>query len=119
MHSSILSLVNHGCNGTHNIAADDSFDDITEVTADSRKLLDGYPALHYSKGRWENVFNPIVERHLPHLIGGYDVATRDISKGEEIFENFLATVSTQDDWTYWVEHLRAACEAERAAASSF
>jgi hypothetical protein len=118
MHSSLLSLANHGCNGTHNIAADDSFIDITELTVDPTKLHGCHSSSKCSKGRWENVFNPIVERHLPHLVGGYDIATRDISKGEEILENLLEVIKTQDDWTYWVEHLRASCLADSAASSS-
>jgi hypothetical protein len=56
-----------------------------------------------------------VERHLSHLVGGYDIATRDISKGEEILENLLEVIK---DWTYWVEHFRGSCLAESAAASS-
>jgi len=108
IHSSILSSVNHGCNGTHNIAADPSYA-ITELTADPSTL----PSVHYSKGSWENVFNPVVERHLPHRIGGYDIAVRDISTGEEILDNYLASVSTAEDWAALVSQLRSSCEAER------
>lgn len=115
MHSSILSLVNHGCHGTHNIGADLDDESITEETADAEKMPAGHLAARYSKGRWENIFNPIVERHLPHLIGGYDVALRDIAKGEEILENLLSGVNTQEDWKYWVEHLRRTCGAERTS----
>lgn len=99
--------MNHGCNGTHNIAGDPSYD-ITEITADPTKL----PSAHYSKGRFDQVFNPVVERHLPHFIGGYDTAIRDISEGEEILDNFLTSVSTEEDWELLVRQLRSMCEGE-------
>jgi len=117
MHSSILSLVNHGCNGTYNIGSDDE-ESITEETADAENLPYGHSARQYSKGRWENVFNPIVERHLQHLIGGYDVAIRDIAKGEEVLENVLSDINTEEDWKYWVDRLQKICQAEHISSMS-
>ena len=113
IHSGILSLANHGCNGTHNIAADPSYN-ITELSADPSKL----PNAHYSKGHFDRVFNPVVERHLPHFIGGYDIATRDISKGEEILDNYLTSVSTEEEWEGLVMQLRSMCEAENMTKES-
>lgn len=102
--SSLIGLINHGCNGTRNVGTDPSFE-MTEFTVDPSRM----PESHYPKGYWKDVFNPVVERHLAHLIGGFDVACRDIKAGEEILENYLALVTSEDDWESTVNDLIDKC----------
>jgi len=71
--SNILSLANHGCNGTHTITVPyPSCRGLTELTVDPSKLPTTY-ARYNSKGSFSSsqLFNPGVERHLPLLTGGY------------------------------------------------
>jgi len=112
--SNILSLANHGCNGTHTITVPyPSCRGLTELTADPSKLPTSN-ARYNSKGRFPSsqLFNPVVERHLPHLTGGYYIADRDLSAGDEILDNYLASVTLKDNWENVVKELRRLCEGE-------
>lgn len=110
----MLSVLNHGCNGTQSIlVSDPSCLNLTELTADPTKLPAG--GSHYNSiGRFPStqLFNPVVERHLPHLLGKYFIAQRDISAGEEIVDNYLTSISLQKDWEDVVKRLRNLCEEE-------
>jgi len=71
--SNILSLANHGCNGTHTITVPyPSCRGLTELTVDPSKLPTTN-ARYNSKESFSSsqLFNPGVERHLPLLTGGY------------------------------------------------
>ena len=112
--SNILSLANHGCNGTHAITVPNpSCRGLTELTADPSKLPTSN-ARYNSKGRFPSsqLFNPVVERHLPLLTGGYYIADRDLSAGNEVLDNYLASVTLKDDWENVVKELRRLCEGD-------
>lgn len=92
---------------------DPSCQDLTELTADPTKLPNG--GTHYNSiGRFPSaqLFNPVVERHLLHLVGKYFVALRDISAGEELVVNYLSSTILQKDWEDVVTRLRYKCEEE-------
>ena len=97
--------MSHGCDGSFNINADPSVK-ITENTVDP----DNPPEFQYSKGQSKTCFNPVIDRHLPHLVGGLDVALRDIEAGEEILDNYLTLVSSKADWKDLVKRLKEECK---------
>mmetsp|Transcript_35793 Transcript_35793/g.35996 ORF Transcript_35793/g.35996 Transcript_35793/m.35996 type:complete len:82 (+) Transcript_35793:125-370(+) len=70
------------------------------------------PEFQYAKGSFKTLFNPVIDRHLPHLVGGLDVALRDIEAGEEIFDNYLTLVSNKADWKELVKGLKAQCKSK-------
>lgn len=88
-------------------------EDLTELTADPTRLPKGGTYFN-SIGRFPSaqIFNPVVERHLLHLVGKYFVALRDISAGEELVVNYLASITLQNDWEDVVNRLRNKCEEE-------
>jgi hypothetical protein len=106
-----LLFVNHGCNGSWNVNSDAAWD-LTEVDADPDNMVDRT----FAKGKGGEIFNPVIARHIPHLIGGYDVATRDIKAGEEILDNFLTTVSSAETWAEVVKDLQKLCKGQESAA---
>jgi spermidine synthase len=108
--SSLLMFINHGCNGTWNVNSEDSWT-LTEQNADPEH----FETRTYSKGSAGHVFNPVIARHLPHLMGGYDIATRDIQAGEEILDSFLTTIGSAESWAEVVKELRAACKLQESS----
>eukprot|EP00591_Stephanopyxis_turris_P010009 CAMPEP_0195509728 /NCGR_PEP_ID=MMETSP0794_2-20130614/2585_1 /TAXON_ID=515487 /ORGANISM="Stephanopyxis turris, Strain CCMP 815" /LENGTH=880 /DNA_ID=CAMNT_0040637019 /DNA_START=160 /DNA_END=2802 /DNA_ORIENTATION=+ len=113
VHSSILAFVNHGCNGLYNINSDSNFE-MTEGNANPKEM----PSAHYPKAYWKDVFNPVAERHLPHMIGDIDIALRDIKAGEELLDNYLTSVSTEENWAYIVDDLVALCEKQSSTSAA-
>eukprot|EP00978_Attheya_sp_CCMP212_P001313 scaffold2735_cov61-Attheya_sp.AAC.9 len=103
--SSILTFVNHGCNGTYNMGSETS--GWTEWTVDPMK-----PPPESLSGTTNSVYNPVNDRHLYQLMSGSDFTLRDIKKGEEILDNYLAFTGSAADWTTDVNDLRAQCSGE-------
>jgi hypothetical protein len=102
---SIMTFLNHGCNGTYNLRMPVPYS-FTEFTAD----LTAYPdELEYT---FENeVHNPFVARnHLLYQHGG-ETVDRDIKAGEEILDFYL-NYYTEEIWERGVTELRAQCLAQ-------
>lgn len=100
--SSILTFINHGCNGTYNHAhLGDSYE-LHEFSADVSKMPE-----EYQEDR--SVYNPVRDRNIPFWSSSLDFTTRDISAGEELLTNYLAFVGHASDWKYDLLHLRAQC----------
>jgi hypothetical protein len=104
--ASILTFLNHGCNGTYNLRMAEPYS-FTELTADPTTYPD---ELEYST--FENqVHNPFVSRnHLLFQHGGETVG-RDIKAGEELLDFYL-NYYTPDIWERGVTELRAQCLAQ-------
>jgi hypothetical protein len=94
-----LNIVNHGCHGTHNIIA----------TTDDKYHDDDQYHGHSHGDYFSQTFNPVVERHLPHITGGHDVTRHDIYAGQEILSNYLTTAVTSDGWTSVVQDITTVC----------
>jgi len=105
-YSSFLSLINHGCNGSYNVNSNVD-GTITEDNADPSNM----PSITYGKGYSKRVINPVRARHIPHLIGGYDIALRGIKAGEELLDNYLSSIATEESWAETVELLKKFCAA--------
>lgn len=78
--SSIITFVNHGCNGTYNVGVKTDYNEFSSNLDAPTDDLDGRSHTGTS------VFNPVVDRHL--FFGG-DESLRDIKAGEEILDNYL------------------------------
>jgi len=99
--SSIMTFVNHGCNGTNNVGL---VSEITELTAD----LNFMPEEFVAKGH-STLYNPAADRHLPHYIAGAEISFRPIRAGDEILDNYLAFIAVPSFWMDDVEDLRSQC----------
>jgi hypothetical protein len=98
--SSLLTFVNHGCKGTYNVGIDTDFD---ESTADTSLIPD---ELNGKSHQGISTFNPVVDRHLTHT--GF-MSTLDIKAGEEVLDNYLLFISSEEDWANDVIDLRNQC----------
>lgn len=83
--SSIITFVNHGCNGTYNVGEKTDYDEF------SAKLDEPADALNGRSHTGTSVFNPVIDRQL--FLAGGDVSIRDIKAGEEILDNYLVRVA--------------------------
>jgi SET domain len=103
---SILTFLNHGCNGSNNLSPVEPFF-VTEMTADLKKLPDG---LEYSPFE-QAVYNPFARRNHLNFMHAGDVAGRDIKAGEELLDSYLSYY-TIHEWERAVLSLRAQCLAQ-------
>mmetsp|Transcript_937 Transcript_937/g.1444 ORF Transcript_937/g.1444 Transcript_937/m.1444 type:complete len:866 (+) Transcript_937:187-2784(+) len=106
--SSMQTFVNHGCNGSFNIAGTllKASQTITEQNA---KESDQY-SFHDNEVDWDN-YNPRRLRHLHHLSSTFEVALRDIKAGEELFTDYLS-FAEGDEWWTDVQDLKRWCSGE-------
>lgn len=95
--SSILTFVNHGCNGKYNIGEATEFD---ESTADATLIPDAV------LGKKEAKFNPLVDRHFLH---SPVQALKHIPVGAEILDNYVSFTADQDFWSSDIVSLRDQC----------
>ena len=96
--SNVMCFLNHGCDGTHNLAYDIS---VTELTADRSVPED--IALH--QRRYGNEYNPAAERHPESMIRATPL--RDIKAKEELFINYLAVAGVM--WYPFVQQMKSEC----------
>lgn len=98
-----MTFTNHGCKGTYNTGEDTG--DLTEFTADLKEMP---YALHMDReGKF--VYNPVADRHLRMTISGKEKTIREVKKGEEVLDNYLAFVGHASDWESDVQMLRDQC----------
>jgi len=108
--ASILTFANHGCNGSHNIdqwtsPRDTEGNFITEENFSMERLK--------VERVDREVYDPYVDRHLPHIINEIEYATRDIVAGEEILCNYVDYTSNDEELGADVALLRAVCNGEK------
>jgi len=100
---SILTFMNHGCNGTHNVG--ETIGNWTESSASLESMpqeLDGTARSN------DYLFNPAFERHIRYHVL-LDQARRDIKTGEELMVNYLGYIGDPKDWEYDIKHLLSQC----------
>lgn len=92
----LFIVIDHGCNGTSNYGYvyDEDAERFTEANADSKNLTEVAEHLINKAG----AYSPVFERNLKHALNSGDYALRAISKGEEIFTDYLAFVGDPDAW---------------------
>uniref|UniRef100_A0A7S4SHD5 SET domain-containing protein n=1 Tax=Ditylum brightwellii TaxID=49249 RepID=A0A7S4SHD5_9STRA len=97
--STILTFVNHGCNGTYNAAT------VTSTVTEMTTGVDEFDEAFFMN----DPYNLVVARHLPHNQNSGDVALRDIKAGEEILNNYLDFSTDEENWKDYVRNLRNQC----------
>ena len=101
--SSIITFVNHGCRGTYNVGIETELDEFSANPEEPVEALDGRSHTGTS------IFNPVIDRHL--LMVG-DMNIKDIKKGDEILDNYIAFVGSIEEWEEDIEGLQAMCKGE-------
>ena len=97
---SILTFMNHGCNGTYSVGF---ATEVTEITADETKMPPSLASFSLETAK----DNPFIDRnYLVHLHTSRTL--RDVQAGEEVLENYLA-FHTDEDWEAGVKAIRAQC----------
>lgn len=93
---SIMTFVNHGCNGTYNVGTKLNE---TELTVDIGQV---------SFEVWNDgneVYNPFDERQFPFWQCNKFVTLRDMQANEELLDNYLV-FGGDSDLTDWEQNLR-------------
>jgi hypothetical protein len=98
-------FINHGCDGSNNVGHDLT---ITENTADHEVIPE--ELLRQYSGK-ENIYNPARDRQV-HFYSSA-IPLRDISQGEELFDNYLGMAGlTKTGWAEDVKGLQKQCKGE-------
>lgn len=98
--SSIITFVNHGCRGEYNVGLETEEDEFSADPDEPIELLNG------KSHTGTSIFNPVIDRHLSH---SGDMSLEDIEEGDEILDNYLAFVGSEEEWEEDIEHLRSVC----------
>ena len=107
--SSIITFVNHGCKGEYNVGIET---DVDEFSADLDEPIEG---LNGKSHTGTSIFNPVIDRHLLSHVG--DLSIEGIDAGEEILDNYLAFVGSEEDWEEDIRGLRRMCKGMRVEGS--
>jgi len=113
------TFVNHGCNKTFNFG---SVFYVFDLRAGIVKSEYEYLLLSEEEADPNNppedeettkdLFNPLIDRHLEHSASSYEGSISPISKGEEIFCNYVFYIGV-DSWNYGIRDLRSQCRGEK------
>ena len=108
---SILTFVNHGCNGTFNMLDWSAFrswrnDKEGVIVTEMNATVDDYESYR------ENMYDIFTDRPIAHSALSYAVASRDIKAGEEITSNYIFYVSGLEAWIQQSEDLKSICSGE-------
>ena len=97
--ASLLTFVNHGCNGTSNVGI--GFN-VTEVNARDEFMPLELQSRPHGK---DFIYNPIEERNSFYT--KYMKPVGNIAMGEEILTNYLSYVGGDQFWSYTIAELRS------------
>lgn len=98
---SIMTFINHGCNGTYNMGTVTS---VTELDADP---IDFPPELlNYILET--TVYSPFIDRNNLVYLNGHDFLRRDVLKGEELKDNYLSYLN-EYNWQSGLADYKAQC----------
>ena len=105
---SILTFVNHGCNGTFNMLDWSAFrswrnDKEGVIVTEMNATVDDYESYR------ENMYDIFTDRPIAHSALSYAVASRDTKAGEEIT---IFYVSGLEAWIQQSEDLKSICSGE-------
>lgn len=113
--SGLSTFMNHGCNKTFNFGSIfyvlDHKAGLNESDYDylmlSEEEVDPNNNPNQEDGT-DYLFNPLLDRHLEHSFEG---SIEDITKGKELFSNYVHYYSAES-WRYGIEELRSQCRHE-------
>jgi hypothetical protein len=61
---------------------------------------------------FKDLFDPLTDRHLEHMQSSYEGVISDVSKGQELFCNYVF-FTTANTWKYNILELRSQCRGEK------
>jgi hypothetical protein len=67
------------------------------------------PEFFIDMGLRRSAYNPVMDRNMRGIMCSVSRALRDIKAGEEILDNYLAFVGSEDDWEEDIRSLRNQC----------
>jgi hypothetical protein len=59
----------------------------------------------------KDLFDPLYDRHLEHMQSSYEGIVSNVSKGQELFCNYVF-FSSDETWNYNIHQLRAECHGQ-------
>jgi hypothetical protein len=98
-----MTFTNHACNGQNNIGFDS--EGFNQFTVDPLHM----PEFFKDMGLRRSAYNPVMERNIRGIMCSDQKALRDIKAGEEILDNYLEFVGSEDDWEGDIRSLRNQC----------
>lgn len=108
---SILTFMNHGCNGTFVMGEKMS---VTEMTADPKT-----PPEDFEDSPFESAFSdPFVDRNIYLYMNGADRTLRDVEAGEELLDNYLRYLHA-DNWEWGINSYRRQCEGQAGVITDY
>lgn len=108
--ASIMTFSNHGCNGTHNVDGEEYWYEESLSMTEENFNIDNYK----EDIELRDVYDPALDRHIPHMINSIEYVVRDIEAGEEIVSNYLSYTARRLHLPDNVSKLRAICNGEIA-----
>jgi hypothetical protein len=111
------TFMNHGCNKTFNFGtifwvydkkAGVSQSEYEYLMLSEEEADVDVPAFEVAK---KKTFNPLIDRHLEHMLSSYEGTIFNISKGQELFSNYVHYWGEQE-WKVGIEQLRSQCRGE-------
>jgi len=109
--TSILTFINHGCNGTNNFG-ERHFNTIDSMYGNEAQLdpnAVGVPPSSASRG---SIFNPLADRNCLLFVAGNYEAKRVISSGNELYQNYIYFITDPSAWVEEVMSIKAQCNGE-------
>ena len=109
--TSILTFMNHGCNGTNNFG--ERHFNTTDSMYGNEAHLDpnaiDVPPSCASRG---SIFDPVVDRNYLLFAAGNYEAKRDIRSGNEVYQNYLFLFANPSSYVEQVMDIKAQCSGE-------
>jgi hypothetical protein len=99
--TSIMTFINHGCNGTNNMGTRTT---VTELDADPHQMVEDL-----RKSPFETyIFSPFYDRNVLLFINSLDKLQRDVKAGEELLDNYLGYLH-EENWEWGVANYKKQC----------
>jgi hypothetical protein len=108
---SILTFLNHGCNGNYVMG---ELYSVTEMTADPKK-----PPEDFEESPFESAFySPFIDRNIELNMNGADRTLRDVEAGEELLDNYLRYLYLEN-WEWGINSYRRQCEGQAGVITDY
>jgi len=111
--SGIFTFMNHGCDESYNIVSRACELSLGKLGGLNLTETNSRPE-HYNIWQPREIFDPYLDRHLPHKNAWQLYARRDLVAGEEILDNYVFHTENEDVWYDYTQYLQRICAGEEA-----
>jgi len=111
--SGIFTFMNHGCDESYNIVSRACELSLGKLGGLNLTETNSRPE-HYAIWKAREIFDPYLDRHLPHMKSGQLYARRDLVAGEEILDNYVFHTENEEIWYDYTRYLQRICAGEEA-----